>query len=315
MITSAGRRGGLVGCFRAAAERLGHGLTVVAGDLQPDLSAACGLADIAVALPPCDDPAYAQTVLDVARQHNVRMVVPTIDPELQPLAQAAERFAAEGIFVHVSDTPTIHIARDKARTAEAFARAGVPVPRTVDEAALRADPDCLDWPVFAKPAGGSASRGLARFSHPDDLPKAFPEPMIFQDDLRGEEFTINMFVDQSGVLKCVIPHRRLAVRAGEVDKGQTTRREDLTKIAHQITRALPGLRGVACFQIIDDARHGPRVFEINARFGGGYPLADHAGAQFAQWLLEERLGRRCSAHDTWRDGVRMLRYDTAVFVD
>jgi carbamoyl-phosphate synthase large subunit len=55
------------------------------------------------------------------------------------------------------------------------------------------------------------------------------------------------------------------------------------------------------------------VFEINARLGGGYPLAHQAGATFTKWLLEEALGLPCTAVDTWRAGVEMLRYDTAVF--
>jgi carbamoyl-phosphate synthase large subunit len=64
--------------------------------------------------------------------------------------------------------------------------------------------------------------------------------------------------------------------------------------------------------MVDDAGT-PAVFEINARFGGGYPLAHRAGAQFAQWLLEEASGRRLSAHNDWQGGVVMLRYDQAVF--
>ena len=55
------------------------------------------------------------------------------------------------------------------------------------------------------------------------------------------------------------------------------------------------------------------MIEINARFGGGYPLVDHAGATFAQWLLEEVAGLSRTVHDDWREGVLMLRYDAAVF--
>ena len=56
------------------------------------------------------------------------------------------------------------------------------------------------------------------------------------------------------------------------------------------------------------------MFEVNARFGGVYPLAHRAGARFSQWLLEESLGLQCTANNDWRAGVTMLRYDDAVFV-
>jgi len=57
------------------------------------------------------------------------------------------------------------------------------------------------------------------------------------------------------------------------------------------------------------------VFEINARFGGGYPLADHAGASFARWLLEERLNLPSTAGNKWTAGVAMLRFDAELFVN
>src|SRR3546814_1692610 len=78
---------------------------------------------------------------------------------------------------------------------------------------------------------------------------------------------------------------------------------------------LPGPRGALCFQAIVDDNGDASVFEINARFGGGYPLAHRAGAAFGRWLMEERLQLPSSANDDWRNGVTMLRYDAAVFID
>ncbi len=313
LICSAGRRVGLLESFRRALERLDLGGRVIACDLDPEMSAACALADASYAVPRVDAPDYASAVLEIAQREQVALVVPTIDPELLPLSEARARFAASGVAVHVSDPDVIEVVRDKAETARVLGQAGVAVPRTLSEAELRADPSTARWPVFAKPSGGSASRGLAVFDRIEDVPDTFDEPMIFQDRLTGPEYTINMFVDSGGTLRCVVPHRRISIRAGEVEKGRTERREDLHAAAAGIAKALPGLRGVACFQIIDDPDHGARVFEINARFGGGYPLAEFAGGNFAHWLMEETMGLPCSAHNDWRAGADMLRYDAAVF--
>ena len=58
------------------------------------------------------------------------------------------------------------------------------------------------------------------------------------------------------------------------------------------------------------------VIEVNARFGGGFPLAREAGADFPRWLVEEVAGLPSTAReDGWQDGLVMLRYDAAVFVD
>ncbi len=315
LLCSAGRRVGLLNCFRAAAERLECDLEILACDLNPDESAACALADQAFAVPRTDDPGYIPAVVQIVRDHGVDLVVPTIDPELLPLSVALDEFAAAGAYVHVSPPNVIEVVRDKHQTSAVLAAAGVPVPRTLDHAGVLENPDGVSWPAFAKPSGGSASRGLQVFHSIDEVPAVFPEPMIFQDNLSGPEYTINMFVDQEGRLQTVIPHKRIQIRAGEVEKGRTERRADLHKIGEGIVHALPDLRGVACFQIIDDPKLGPCVIEINARFGGGYPLADHAGAPFAQWLLEEVAGLPSSPHNDWRDGVRMMRYDSAVYID
>ncbi|SDK91082.1 ATP-grasp domain-containing protein [Aliiruegeria lutimaris] len=313
LFCSAGRRAGLVERFRAAAERLDVGLEILACDMIPEQSAACLLADKSFRVPRCNDAGYPDSVLSIVREHGVDLVVPTIDPELLPLSRAAEDFAALGARLHVSPESVIEVVRDKLRTSEVLAAAGVPVPDSADHAALLANPEALGWPVFAKPGGGSSSRGLQVFQRIEEVPERFPEPMVFQKLLQGDEYTVNMFVDASGALRTVVPHMRVQVRAGEVEKGRTVRRDDLHQIAEGIVRALPELRGVACFQVLDDPALGPRVIEINARFGGGYPLADEAGATFAQWLLEEVSGRICGAHDDWRPGVWMVRYDSAVY--
>jgi carbamoyl-phosphate synthase large subunit len=93
----------------------------------------------------------------------------------------------------------------------------------------------------------------------------------------------------------------------------TRRLESLLALARRLGEVLPGPYGALCFQAIVGPDGDASVFEINARFGGGYPLAHRAGGQFARWLVEERLGLPVSAHDAWQDGLMMLRYDAALF--
>ncbi|WEX89796.1 ATP-grasp domain-containing protein [Sinorhizobium garamanticum] len=313
LVSSAGRRVGLIECFRRAALDTNLDLKVLACDADPDLSAACQIADKAFKVPRIDHPDFAPTLRDIAARHEVRLVVPTIDPELLPLAIAAGEFEAIGARVHVSPPSVINIARDKAETMRVLAAAGVPVPATTTFEDVRERPGEWPWPLFMKPRNGSASRLIRLVRTPDELPRDVEEPMIVQEFLDGPEYTINAFIDATGRLKTAVAHHRLSVRAGEVEKGRTVRDPRFTEIAHQLARSLPEARGVLCFQIIVDRQRGPKVIEINARFGGGYPLVDRAGATFARWLLEEVAGLPSSAHDEWREGVLMLRYDAAVY--
>lgn len=314
LVTSAGRRVALLQAFRRGAEELGVELDLLACDLEPELSAACHVADHAFAVPAATDAEYVPSILGICRDRHVQLVVPTIDPELAPLARARDRFAALGTHVSTSAPEAIDIARDKLKTAEFLAAHDIPTPRTATLAAVRADPESWAWPVLVKPRHGSAGRSVSVARTPADLPSDADEPMIVQTLLEGEEWTVNLYIDDAGRVRAVVPHRRIKVRAGEVEKGVTRRAPRLIELGERIAAGLPGARGVLCYQAMVAPDGEASVFEINARFGGGYPLADHAGAAFARWLMEARLGMPSSAGNDWAEDVVMLRYDAAVFV-
>jgi carbamoyl-phosphate synthase large subunit len=189
----------------------------------------------------------------------------------------------------------------------------VPTPQTVWLSDYREDPSLIPGSVIAKPNAGSASVGIVRPRSISDLAGLDGENYIVQECVAGIEYTVNLFFDRAGALRCAVPHRRLEVRAGEVSKGRTERHEGLIAAAQRLGASLPGAMGPLCFQAIVRNDGSFAVFEINARFGGGYPLAHEAGATFSQWVLEELTGMPSSASDRWEEGVLMLRYDTAIF--
>jgi len=315
LITSAGRRVALMESIRADARSSGLAALICAADQNPGWSSACSLADHASPVPRCTDPAYVDVLLALCREHGVQLVIPTIDTELPVLAVARDRFEQVGARVAISAPEAVAIARDKLRTARVLGAAGVPTPATEGLEDVLAARAAIRFPAVLKHIDGSRSIGL-HFADSLDAAAQLSLPAaryVAQERCVGPEYTVNCYVDRQGELRAAVPHRRIEVRDGEVSKGITERRADLTAIAHKIAAAIPGLRGPFCFQAILTPA-GPKVFEINARFGGGYPLAHAAGATFGKWLLEEALGLPCAANDEWQDGLLMLRYDAAVFV-
>jgi carbamoyl-phosphate synthase large subunit len=312
MISSAGRRVELLQCFRASAAELGISLTILACDLEPEWSAACQLADRSFAVPRADSEDYIPALLSLCTTEGVDLLVPTIDTELLPLSENLHRFCEIGTWVSVGDPEFVQMARNKMATAHALAALDIATPATFMLADVRNDPGSQQWPMIVKPNHGSAGRLISTVHSADELPKVETEPLIVQQLLMGPEYTVNMFFDRSGNATTVVPHRRITTRAGEVEKGVTERHEAICDIGWKLGQELMGVRGVICFQAIVTDK-GPFVFEINARFGGGYPLAHAAGSQFARWLLEEAAGIAPTASDGWREGVQMLRYDAAIF--
>lgn len=283
-------------------------------DSVPAMSAACQEAELAEAVPNCVDPSYVDAVMDACRRHGATIVIPTIDLDLQILADAAERMKSEGINPLISHPAATKVARDKQLTSSVLASMGVPVPLTLTLTEAMAS-SSAPFPAVIKPKDGSNSKGIHYLSGWNDLPQPQPDGAhtLFQERCIGPEYTVNAYVDTGGNLRCAVPHLRIEVRGGEVSKARTERRPEFLELARKIVLAVPGLRGPFCFQCIDTDR-GPRVFEINARFGGGYPLAHAAGATFGKWALQEHLDLECTANDIWQDGLLMLRYDDAILV-
>jgi carbamoyl-phosphate synthase large subunit len=313
LVTSAGRRVELLRCFMDDARALGISLRVLAADLQPELSAACAIADARFAAPRCTSAEYGDFLLELCRREGVDLLVPTIDTELPVIAALRDRLARTGTYAAVSTPQIVALARDKLKTAQVLDAAGIRTPRSWALETARGM-NSLPYPLMVKPRDGSSSKGIGIVPDSAAL-AALPTTggQMVQELLQGDEYTVNLFFDRDGILKCVVPHKRIETRAGEVSKAETQRLPVLEEMGWKLGECLDGARGVLCFQAFVSRQGVAHLFEINARFGGGYPIAHRAGAPFSRWLLEECAGLAPTAANAWQAGVRMLRFDAAVF--
>ena len=316
LVSAAGRRVALVRIFKDELRRLGLKGQVFAADASP-LSAALHDADARFLVPRCDDPAFMSSVLRLCEDHAIGLVVPTIDPELPMYAEHRERFVSIGTTVAVSAADTIRIAYDKVRTHDWLVEHDFPTVRQATVGEVRRAPERWPGPLIVKPRRGSASIDVRRIPTAAVLPASADDATVVQETARGNEHTVDVFVGADGRCIAAVPRRRLEVRAGEVSKGVTVHDAAIERLASAVAERLPGAYGVLNIQMFHDpATNELRIIEINPRFGGGYPLAHHAGAPMARWLLEDvaRLPSTASSLE-WRAGVVMLRFDDAVFVD
>jgi carbamoyl-phosphate synthase large subunit len=317
LFSSAGRRVALIECFREDANSLGIALRVVSVDAQPGLSAACSRSDRSYKVARCLEPEFIPEFCRICESEEVDLVIPTIDTELEVLSRLRHSLAQLGTRVAVSGMEVVQLARNKAETMRVLSENGIPSIRTLPLVELRQAPERLRWPVILKPNQGSSSIGLRILSEPRELVD-FSDAQasyIAQEFWRGSEFTVNLYFDSMSRIRCAIPHLRYEVRAGEVSKAMTRRQPALEAIAWKLGPLLVGAYGPLCFQAIVQTNGECGIFELNARFGGGYPLAHRAGARFSRWLLEDVVGATSSAANDWDDHLTMLRYDAAVFIE
>jgi len=313
LVLSAGRRVSLVRAFQQAVQELNLDSSVMAADIDPDKAAACHVADRSIKLPSCLAKEYIEILLEECLEHNIALVVPTIDTELKVLAESKKAFLEQGVTLVVSDYELVKKCRDKRLTNQLFADIGFATPTCYSL-------ENIKFPCFSKPISGSMSQDIRILENEEELDswKIDKDEMMFMEVISQDifdEYTIDIYFNKASVAKCIVPRQRLEVRGGEVSKALTNKA--LVPLIKPAMENITGAFGCLTLQVFKhktlDSIYG---IEINPRFGGGFPLTDLAGARYPQWLIEEViLNKEREYFDGWQDQLMMLRYDGEVIVD
>jgi len=315
LLTSVGRRGYLAKFFK---EALSQGDEVWGADNSP-YAPAFHYCSNAVLLPLVTDDDYVDRLLSYCKANSIDMVVPLIDPELEILAAARERFYAEDIMVVISPLKTCEIAFDKYLTYQFGKEYGIAVPETVlnvEDALSLIDTGKLSWPVVVKHRKGSASMNITFCHEPDQLRNAFehcPFPMI-QEFVGGDEYGYDLFGDLDYKPISVFCKKKLKMRAGETDKAISTNDPELIDMGRKVLENLE-LFGPMDMDILI-SEDGPKLLELNPRFGGGYPCGHLSGADFPKKLMAIRRGEKLPTDiGSCPNGIVMLKQDEIISHD
>ena len=312
LVTSVGRRSQLILWLKQV--QAGGG-AVFAVDTSPS-APALYLADDHAHVPRVDTQDYLSALLSLCQQWQVKLVVPTIDTELSVLARARQDFEAHGITVLVSRPETIALAGNKRASSEWLAAHGFPVPQQWAIPDAQSMASLPPFPLFAKPVHGSRSQGARIVAQQSDLDRLDgPLDYVLEEWVQGVEYTVSTYVDRHGRCVAAVPRERVEVRDGEVVKAVTRQEPAIEDLAARVVEALPGAWGPLNVQIIKDPSTGRLwVIEVNARFGGGDPLAWQAGADMPSWAITEACGGDAPVEVVWSPDLAMLRYEEAVYL-
>ena len=313
LITSAGKRVALTRYFKETLNRFFPEAKVFITDMNPEMAPVSYVCDGSFKVPRVTAPEYPEVLLRICEENNVGMVVATIDTELMLLADLKEEFKRRGINVMVSDKTFISVCRDKRNTGEFFERHNVRVPAEVD----KYNPT---FPLFAKPYDGSLSTNLHYIKNAEELtPEILNDPkllfMEYIDKKVYKEYTVDMYFGKDNMVKCIVPRERIEVRAGEINKGRTSKNEILSFLKDKLGY-IEGCVGCICVQLFFHPESKDMVgIEINPRFGGGYPLTYMCGGNFPELLIREYfLNEEVEYFENWKDNMLMLRFDDAMYV-
>ena len=314
LITSAGQRVSLVNSFKKELTFFFEDSKVFTTDLNPQLSPACQVSDQSFEVPKVTDIKYISCLLKICLDNDVKLVIPTIDTELKTLSLNIECFKKHNIEIVVSEYSLVEICRDKREVNKLFVDHDIDIPKQFDI-------NNLVFPVFVKPCDGSRSEGIFLAYTSEDIKDEHirNEKLMFMEYVSNEnydEFTVDCYYDRNSNLKCVVPRKRIAVRAGEVSKGLTKNNFIVSQFQKKLSK-LEGAKGCLTIQVfLHKKLDKMKGIEINPRFGGGYPLTYLSGANYTRWLIEEYiLNKNVEKFTDWKDNLLMLRYDAEILVE
>lgn len=313
LILSAGRRVELVQSFQKAAKRLNIKSNIIAGDCC-ETAPAIYFADKKAILPRIHEDNYIDEIINICRRESIRLVIPTIDTDLLLLSKERERIEAEsGAVVLISSTRVISICRDKINTQKFLEENGFKIPKMYSEAEL--DFEELQFPLFIKPRSGSSSINTFKVNNLEELTiyRSLIKDAIVQDLIKGEEFTVDVFLDFDGNLITVVPRLRMATRTGEISKGKIIKDNEIIEDIKRLVAVLKPI-GHITVQLMKTNK-GVEYIEINPRFGGGAPMSIQSGADSCENLYRLLMGENLEYNENYRDNIMFFRFDNSICVD
>lgn len=291
LILSAGTRNKVVQYFKKALNGDGR---VIATDCS-NLAPAIYDADKYYIVPRMTDEGYLDVILDICKNEQISGVLSLIDPELSLLSDNVEKFAEVGTKVIGSSYELCERSLDKYEMYKWLVDNGYKCAKSYmnkEEFFADLDDGAAKFPVFVKPARGSASISISKVTDRETIELLFAheDGLMIQEFLDGQEIGADVYIDMiSGEVVSIFTKKKLKMRAGETDKAVSFKDEKLFELIKEfVDRA--GYRGQIDIDIFD-INGEYYISEVNPRFGGGYPHAYESGSDHMSLIVNNLNGK------------------------
>ena len=310
LILSSGTRNKVVQYFKTALKGKGKVICTDMSNLAPSIYEA----DQFYTVPRMTAPGYMDVILDICKKEKVDGVLSLIDPELSLLAENKERFAAVGTTVIGSSYELCEMSLDKFRMFQWLTEHGYRCAKSyMDKEAFFADVAAgkAKYPVFVKPAKGSASIAISKVYDRETIELLFAHSngLMIQQFLEGQEIGADVYIDMdSRQVVSIFTKKKILMRAGETDKAVSFRDEKLFALIKQFAEeaGYTGQIDIDLFQI--DGEYF--ISEVNPRFGGGYPHAYECGCDHMKLIVNNLEGNTNKGHiGQYEEGIYMMKYN------
>lgn len=311
LLLSSGTRNKIVQYFKAALAGKGKVVCTDMSNLAPSIYEA----DKFYTVPRMTAPGYIEVIIDICKKEKIDGVFSLIDPELSLLAKNKERFEEVGTTVIGSSYELCERALDKFEMYKWLIENGYKCAKSYmdkDEFFADIEAGIAKYPVFVKPARGSASIAISKVYDKGTIELLFEhgEGLMIQEFLDGQEIGADVYIDMvSGEVVSIFTKKKIVMRAGETDKAVSFKDEKLMELINQFV-SVSGYRGQIDIDIFD-VNGEYFISEVNPRFGGGYPHAYESGADHMKLIINNLEGKanKCEIGKNYEAGTYMMKYN------
>ncbi|MGN8848039.1 ATP-grasp domain-containing protein [Bariatricus sp. HCP28S3_C2] len=311
LLLSSGTRNKIVQYFKKALAGDGNVICTDMSNLAPSIYEA----DKYSTVPRMTAPGYLDVILDICKKEKIDGVLSLIDPELSLLAENKEKFAAVGTTVIGSSYELCEMSLDKYEMYKWLTSHGYKCAKSyMNKEEFYADVEAgkAQYPVFVKPARGSASIAISKVYDKETIELLFShsEGLMIQEFLDGQEIGADVYIDMiSGEVISIFTKKKILMRAGETDKAESFKDEKLFDLIKKFVSEA-GYSGQIDIDIFDVGGEY-YISEVNPRFGGGYPHAYESGADHMKLILNNLAGKanECVVGENYEVGTYMMKYN------
>lgn len=241
-------------------------------------------------------------LVKVCESNRVELIIPTTEEEAVYLKEAQEILP----FVLTSSPEVSKIFLDKAATASAFARAGVPFCPTVLPSEYPRNKDAIGAHIIVKPRRGEHSAGVVK--NPPSIESFSDDQFVIQPLMTGVELTTAVYYRSTGVVHGVISFIRRFVPQGSVYEVTRSYDSRIANMAKQLGEELSITGSINIQSIVSGEEVLP--FEVNGRISSSNVIRAAFGFNDVQWGIEEYLlAREPSAVDLRHGSAISTRVD------
>ncbi len=311
LILSSGTRNKIVQYFKRELMKKGKVICTDANNLAPSIYEA----DKYYIVPKINAPGYLEVILSICEKEHINGVLSLIDPELSLLAKNKDKFEKIGTKVIGSSYELCEMSLNKYEMYQWLKKHGYKCAKSyLDKEEFYADVarGRINYPVFVKPAKGSASIAISKVYNKETVELLFAnsEGLMIQEFLNGQEIGADVYIDLiSKKIISIFTKKKILMRAGETDKAESIKDDKLfTLIKSFVSEA--GYMGQIDIDIFN-VNGEYYISEVNPRFGGGYPHAYESGANHMQMIINNLNGTRNESviGDNYQEGIYMMKYN------